>query len=220
MSRAILPVIAVAAALTITGCTGDDHADPRPTTTTATTTNEPETTTSPPTTSTTTPRPTVAPPVTEPVDLRSLYDHPCAVLTPAQRRQIGFRTFDPVEPEGVNSKFSTCIWKKEPKAGTDDGYGYTLTLFVSGDPLARAYAESNKHDEYKQFDWATFEPRQLDGLPAVVRSLVSPDDECGVVVGTGHGHGIEISGVVAHKDRTLCDRMVAAAEWVVDAARR
>jgi hypothetical protein len=51
------------------------------------------------------------------------------------------------------------------------------------DPLAKAYAESNPDG----YDWTVFEERQIRGLPAVVRSLSTSDDECEMIVGTGNG---------------------------------
>jgi hypothetical protein len=214
MLRRIAPVIAVVA-LIIAGCTSEDN--PNPGATTTTTTQAAPTTTAKPSTTSETSRPTNAPPVTDPVDLRRFHEHPCAALTRAQQQEIGFRKYDPVEPEGANTQFGTCVWLEEPKAGTDDGYGYRLTVSMSGDPLAGAYAESNPHEGV---NWVVFEPRQIRGFPAVVRSLTRPDDQCSVVVGTGNGQGIEVDGTITADDPTLCDRFVTAAEWVVDAVRK
>lgn len=212
MLRRLIPVLAMVA-LAGSGCTGDPAPAPTPPTTPTPTTTT-TTSTSPSTTET--PRPTIAPPVTEPVDLRPLREHACAVLTRAQQRQIGFRQYDQVAPEGANSQYSSCRWLEKPKAGTNNGYGYRIGIYLSGDPLAEAYADSNARDGY---DWDSFEARQIGGLPAVVRSLLTPDDDCSVVVGTGNGQGIEINGTVDPSDPTLCDRFVKAAEWIVDKAR-
>lgn len=130
--------------------------------------------------------------------------------------KIGFRTYDPIDPEGANSQYSSCRWIEKPKAGTDNGYGYRMAVYMSGDPLAKAYAEANDPDG----SWDVFEARQVRGLPAVVRSLTTKEDQCSVVVGTGNGQGIELNGTITADDPTLCDRFVKAAEWVVDAARR
>lgn len=216
MLRYLASVLVVAAALGIAGCTSDNRTDPAPATTTSTP-NEPTTTISPPNTPSKTSRPTAPPPVTDPVDVRPFHDHPCAALTAAQQKQIGFRQYDPVDPEATNSDSSNCVWLEKPNPGTDGGYGYRLTISVAGDPLAEAYSESNPHGGV---DWDMFEPRQIRGLPSVVRSLTTPDHQCSVVVGTGNGQGIEINGTIPAGDPSLCDRFVTAAEWLADAARR
>ena len=209
MLRRLTPVIALAA-LVASGCTGAP--DPASATKTAT-----ATATTAPTTISASARPTVAPPVSDPVDLRRFHDHPCAALTPAQQKQLGFQKFDPVDHEGAGPTTGSCVWTEKPKTGTDDGYGYRLTLTMSGDPLAEAYADSGHQEGYR---WEVFEMREVRGLPAVLRSLSTPDDQCSIVVSTGRGQGIEVDGTITADDPTLSDRFAKAAGWIIDAARR
>jgi hypothetical protein len=206
-----VPIIAALAVtvVAITGCTGDNGAGATPSSTRA-----PSSTTTSPPASSQQPRPASAPEVTDPIDLRSSYTRPCATLTPSQQRQVGFHQYDPVDHESHNSQFGVCVWRHNPRPATEANYGYRLMLHVSGDPLAEAYAASNDRDI-----WPVFEPRQIRGLPAVVRSLSTPDDQCEVIVGTGNGQGITISGTITASDPALCDRFTTAAEWVINAAR-
>lgn len=208
MRGRIIPILAVTV-FAISGCTGDNDAGAPP----GSTGTSPGTTTPPPGTSQE-PRPTSAPEVTDPIDLRSFHATPCATLTPEQQQQVGFHQYDPVDHESSNSQFGVCVWRHNPQPATDANYGYRLMLNVSGDPLAEAYAASNDRGT-----WTVFEPRQIRGLPAVVRSLSTPDDQCEVIVGTGNGQGITISGTIAASDPGLCDRFTTAAEWVIDAVR-
>jgi hypothetical protein len=205
-----VPIIAALAAtvVAITGCTGDNGAGATPSTGASS-----STATSPPASSQDI-RSTSAPEVTDPVDLRSFYTKPCATLTPRQQRQVGFYQYDPVDHESHNSQFGVCVWRHNPQPATDANYGYRLMLHVSGDPLAEAYATSDDRDT-----WSVFEPRQIRDLPAVVRSLSTPDDQCEVIVGTGNGQGITISGTITASDPTLCERFTTAAERVISAAR-
>jgi Protein of unknown function (DUF3558) len=197
----IVPIL-VAVVVAIGGCTGDNGADAAPSSTGASS----STTTSPPDR-----RPTNAPEVTDPIDLHPFYAKPCATLTAEQQRQVGFNHYDPVDHESSNRQFAVCVWRHNPQPATGANYGYRLMLHVSGDPLAEAYGASGT--------WSVFEPRQVRGLPAIVRSLSTPDDQCEVIVGTGNGQGITISGTIAASDPTLCDRFTTAAEWVIDAVR-
>jgi Protein of unknown function (DUF3558) len=208
----ITPIIALLA-LTVSGCAGGDHAEP-PLPTTGTTSTPRTTTTTSPATTTQTSRPTAPPPVTDPIDLRRFYNDPCAALTPSQQNEISFRPYQPVDHEASNREFSNCRWRQErgPKSQAD--YGYQLWLYWSGDPLADAYSKDN------QANWEVFEPQRIRGLPAVVTSVGTVDEDCRVFVGTGHGQGIEIDGFTAARMPNLRDRLVTAAEWVLDAARK
>lgn len=206
MRLRIVPLLA-ALAVAVGGCTGDVGAERPPSSTVAgTTTSRPA--------SSEVSRPTIPPAVTEPVDLRSFHAKPCATLTAEQQREVGFHQYDPVDHESSNSQFGVCVWRDNPEPATDANYGYRLMLHISGDPLAEAYAAGDDRAM-----WSVFEPRQVRGLPAVVRSLSTTDDQCEVVVGTGNGQGITISGTIAASDPTLCDRFTTAAEWVIDAVR-
>lgn len=208
MRRRIAPVIAVAVALFVPGCTGGDRVDPESSTVT-TTASSPAGTTSPATTSGSS-RPAVAPQVTEPVDLRPFHARPCATVTSPQQNRIGLR---PLVDETTTDLSGFCEWEHRSGPGTEH-YAYEIRLNMSGDLLAEAYRESNEPK------WVVFETRDIRGLPAVIRSLSTLDDQCEVIVGTGNGQSVEISGVIGTADPTMRDRLVTAAEWVVDAVRK
>lgn len=214
MRTRLVPVLA-AVLVAIVGCTSDNGTSQAPNSTGATpSTATPSTATSSPTSSLE-PRPTIAPEVADPVDLRPFHTKSCATLTPEQQRQVGFLRRDLVEHEASNDLFGVCLWRHNPKPATPDNYAYRLILHISGDPLAEAYADSN--DRYA---WRVFEPRRIRGLPAVVRSFSTPDDQCELIIGTGNGQGITINGTIIRTDPTLCDRFTTAAEWVIDTVRQ
>jgi len=136
------------------------------------------------------------------------------MLTSAQQNRIGLR---PLVDETTTELAGFCEWEHRSGSGTEQ-YAYEIRLNMSGDLLAEAYRESNEpnHGDPK---WVVFETRDIRGLPAVIRSLSTLDDHCEVIVGTGNGQSVEISGVIGTADPTMHDRLVTAAEWVVDAAR-
>ncbi len=222
MRRRAIPILAVAA-FALSGCTGGDRAGPTPTATSTTSasptaTSTTSSTTTPPPATSHQPRPTEAPPATDPIDLRPFYAHPCATLTAAQRDQLGFH---PLVSESTEGSHGMCIWGQGP--GPDNGarYGYRLRLHIHPDLLAQAYKDSNALDYHGNPQAATFEPRQIRGLPAVAQSPNPPDSfrYCEVVVGTGNGQGIALVGDAKDTDPALCDRLVTALEWVIDALR-
>jgi uncharacterized protein DUF3558 len=181
MLRRLVPVLA--AGLLLAGCGGD----PAPAT-------PPPAKDTPASTTTSAGRPTEAPPAADPVDLSAGYRHPCATLTDAQQKRLGFRA---VPEERADESVGTCNWAKK----------YVLQLFPHTDPLADAYQDSNNSK------WAVFEPRELHGVPAVVRA--ADKSSCEVIVGVSRGQGVVISGSTAG-----CDRLVTAAGLVVDTLRR
>jgi Protein of unknown function (DUF3558) len=214
MRTRLLPVLAATLAI-IAGCTNDNGTSQTPNSTGATPSMTTSSTATSPPTSGLEPRPTKTPEVVDPVDLRAFRSKPCATLTPEQQRQVGFLHYDPVDHEGSNDSFGVCVWRHNPKPATPNNYGYRLMLHVSGDPLAEAYAASNDRSV-----WQVFEPRRIRGLPAVVRSLSTPEDQCEVIVGTGNGQGITINGTIIRSDPTLCDRFTTATEWIIDTIRK
>ena len=116
-----------------------------------------------------------------------------------------------------------CEWfRDESKPGWLETYTYTLTVHVTGDPLANAYRDDNSRHGSGQRRWTVFEPRTVGDLPAVVRAPADPGKSCEVVVGAGEGQGLTISGLVTtgFEDATMCRRLLAAAELVIDKARR
>jgi hypothetical protein len=97
---------------------------------------------------------------------------------------------------------------------------YTLTVFLTGDPLAKAYQDNKARQDERE--WTTFETHAVRGLPAVTQAPGNPESLCEVIVGTGVGQGFTISGYlsVQLEEPTLCERLVAAAELIMDAARK
>lgn len=195
MRRRVLFVLTTAG-IALAGCAG-------PTT--------PPTPTSRPSTTTEAPRPTTAPEVAEPIDLRPHRLHSCGLLSPGQLHDLGF---PPQTSEGADAESGLCKWNSD--------YRYALTVYVTGDPLAAAYRDSNLRDN-GEWRWPLFEPRTIRGLPALVHSRFPPPKSfCEVVVSTGNGQGIEVTGVVSTGDYEpgLCDRLVTAAGLVIDAVQR
>ena len=187
MLRRLLPVLATI--LLLAGCSGDPAPTPPPAEDTSPVASTPQ---SPQ-------RPTEAPAAADPVDLSAGYRHPCATLTDAQQKQLGFR---PAPEERADESVGTCNWAKK----------YVLRLHPHADPLADAYRDSNSQQ------WKVFEPREVHGVPAVVRAAAAGAGPCEVVVGVSRGQGVVITGNKA--DAKLCDRLVQAAGFVVDTLRR
>lgn len=210
-------VVLALCAVALVGCTTTDSSPPATTTITTTTATAPTTTTAPRTTSQApTPRPTVAPQVAEPLDLESLRDHPCTVLSAQQLAELGLYA----PPKGaVNDEFGTCAWVRNEIEPT--GYGYRLTINVTGDHLGAAYRDSNQTlgapNHYQRY--AVFEPRTISGFPAVVSTATDLATTCEVVVGTGNGQAIVMEGTVRPTNPDLCLSVVTAVEWVIEVAR-
>lgn len=192
MLRRLLPVVTVA--LLLAGCGGD----PAPTTPPTTKDTRPASTTG------SAQRPTTPPAAADPVDLSAGYRHPCATLTDAQQSRLGFR---PAPEERADESAGTCNWAKK----------YVLQLHPHSDPLADAYRDSNSTAGGGKPKWVTFEPRDVHGVPAVVRAAGN-GGSCEVVVGVSRGQGVVITGNAG--DPKLCDRLVTAAGQVVDTLRR
>lgn len=203
--RLFLVFLTVAVTTALSGCTesGDDTTLP---TTPSTTTS----TTVPPT-----PRPTEAPQVAAPLDLSPHRRHSCALLSTSQESQLGFPTDD--VSEGATLEEGICQWSTT-EGRTDL---YTLHIYLTEDPLGDAYQRSNDRLDSGKRVWEPFEIRTIGGLPAVVKVMGDPSTYCEVVVGTGAGQGIRMVASISHDDPDpeLCDRVVTAGEWVIEAAR-
>lgn len=93
---------------------------------------------------------------------------------------------------------------------------YTLRVYVGGDPLAKAYQDNGPKE------WSAFEEHTARGLPAVTQVAGGGASFCRVVVGAGNDQGIAITGSLGLglEDPTLCQRLLTAVEWVVDAVRK
>lgn len=209
MSRYALRLLVTAAALSLASCTGGD-----PTQSTTTTSQ----TTEPGTTSPDTSRPTDVPPVTEPVDLRQHSLDPCALLTAQQAAAV---PFPPQLSDGgpTADGYGLCEWGRPTQAGPPEPDKVTLKVWLSDDPLAQVYLNSNLRDSNGKYSMPTFEPRSIRGLPALVFSEYDPARRCTVVVGTGNAQGIELYALNEIADPGLCQRLVTALEWMIDTVR-
>jgi hypothetical protein len=186
-------VFALGAAMMLASCSGTEAPPPRPTDASPT---------------------SVAPVVDEPVNLRPHRTHPCALLSRQELARLEF----PRQQQFERPTNGDCEWfRDESKPGWLETYTYTLTVHATGDPLANAY-----RDAAGERRWTRFEPRTVRGLPAVERAPADPGKFCEVVVGAGQGQGLTISGLVTtgFEDATMCRRLLAAAELVIDKARR
>lgn len=211
MNRHLGWLFMTAAALSLTSCTGGDppHTTtdstgrpPAPATTTTTTVAEPT-------------RPTEAPPVADPVDLRPFHSRACDTLTTIQQSQLGF---PPLVGNKANKVFGSCEWEQRDSAGNLRA-AYWVRLYIVKDPLAAAYRDSNDFIQPGEPTWEIFEPRQVRGLPAVARSI-TPGGDCDLIVGTGNGQGMELGASDGGlDDPTMCDRLTTAAEWAIDTVR-
>lgn len=184
-------LLPVVAVALLAGCSGD----PAPATTTPT---EDTRATSP--TSEAAPRPTTAPPIAEPLDMGPGYRHPCDTLTAGQQTRLGFR---PRGKEKADDSLGRCDW----------GTSYVLQLHVGFDALADAYRDSGDPK------WAVFEPREVRGMPAVMRAPSAQGGTCEVVVGMAPDQAVVLTGNTK-PDPALCDRLVNAAGQVVDTVSR
>ena len=193
-------VLALVAAMVLTSCSGTEEPPP------------------PPSSTTTEAAPlSVAPVVDVPVDLRPHRAHPCALLSRQELTRLEFPRQQ--QFEGTTKGARDCEWfRDESKPGWLETYTYTLTNHVTGDPLANAYRENDSG----QRRWTMFEPRTVGDLPAVLRAPADPGKFCEIVVGAGEGQGLTISGLVTtgFEDATMCRRLLAAAELVIDKTRR
>lgn len=192
----------IAVVLTVAGCSGGltDTAAP--------------TTTASPTTSGVGSRPPGVPSVADPIDLHGFYPRPCAVLTAAQQNRLGLRPLVRV-PGG--EAIGICRWANED---TTDEYNYLLSLNLDSDLLTDAYERRDARDPSGEPIWKSFEPREIGGFPAVVRSI-SEHTHCEVLVDVGNGQTVAIAGTLyTRTDPGLCARLVTAAGLVLDSARR
>lgn len=186
----------------------------------ACTTTEPTTTTTTSTTTSEKSRSTVAPEVPQPLDLQPYRLHSCALLTSEQTTDLDF---PPQTFEGANIDSGSCQWEWEnPEPDTFEHYLYALDVFVTGDPLALNYREGILRTSRGTWVWETFEPTTIRGLPAVVMAMDDPTNFCNVVVGTGGGQGIEVSGdtTMGFEKPNLCESLVDAAGLIIDSVRR
>jgi hypothetical protein len=156
----------------------------------------------------------VAPPIEAPIDLTPHHRQTCALLTPEQTAEL---RLPPQAIDGASPDTGLCEWNTVPAGDAI----YALTVFMTGDPLGDAYQRSNDRLDSGKRVSELFEIRTIGGLPAVVTGMSDPSTFCTVTVGTGGNQGILLTAAVRHKlaDPELCNRMVTAAEWVIEAAR-
>jgi hypothetical protein len=65
----------------------------------------------------------------------------------------------------------------------------------------------------------TFEEHAVGGLPAVKMARGYSESQCELIIGAGNGQGIVLLGelFVGEGETSVCDRLVTAAGYVVDA---
>lgn len=210
MTPRILAGLVFVAATTLSGCAETETPPPPPSRTSATTTSS-------------TPLPSVPPPVNTPVDLTLYASHPCTVLTVQQLTDLGIPTEEIEELPTLAGREGQCVWDwyDRPPELPSRLDTYWFTVYVTGDPLAKAYQDSNSRRGEKD-SVRTFEEHTVRGLPAVARFTGEGDYDCEVIVGTGNGQGFTLSaGPGPARDvPSYCPRLIAAAELIVDAARR
>jgi hypothetical protein len=210
MAARILLGLVMVAAVTLSGCGGTESPPPPPST-------------SPTTTTSGTPVPSAPPSVSDPVDLTPYARHPCTALTVQQVTDLGFpyeKIEELTDSESGGERWQ-CWWawdNRPPELPSRAGL-YTFTVYLSGDPLAKAYQDHNLPRNGSE-ERRKFEEHTVRGLPAVARFWGEGDYQCEVIVGVGNGQGFAIwSGATAISDDGMCQRLLAAAELIVDTAR-
>jgi hypothetical protein len=135
-------------------------------------------------------------------------------LTVQQVTELGF----PADTE-IHDEDDTrgCAWTRGDSKTEASFALLAVTIHLTGDPLAAAYRENESPPQ-----GTTFAARTVRDLPAVTLARGYSYDQCEVTVGAGNGQGIVILGhlVVGEDEPSLCDRLVTAAELVVDAVRK
>jgi hypothetical protein len=208
--RTLLGLVIIAA-LTLSGCGGTENPSPPPST-------------GPTTTSSGTPIPSVPPSVSDPVDLTPYARHPCTALTVQQVTDLGIpyeRIEELTDSESGGERWQ-CWWAwdyRPPELPTKTGL-YTFTVYPTGDPLAKAYQDYNSRKSEKD-SVRRFEEHTVRGLPAMTRFTGEGEYGCEVIVGVGNDQGFALwAGATAVPDTGICARLIAAAELIVDTAKR
>ena len=210
MSPRTLAGLVIVAAATLSGCGGTEAPPPPPSRTSVTTTSS-------------TPPPSVPPPVSDPVDLTPYARHPCTALTVQQVTDLGipYEKIEELTDSESGGERWQCWWTwddRPPELPTRAG-PYTFTVYLTGDPLAKAYQDHNSRQGEKGSVWR-FEEHTVRGLPAMTRFTGEGEYGCEVIVGVGNGQGFALwAGATAVPDAGICPRLIAAAELIVDAAR-
>lgn len=111
-----------------------------------------------------------------------------------------------------------CEWARRDSS-REPGL-YTFTVYPTGDPLAKAYQDHNSRRGESDTVWR-FEEHTVRELPAMARFTGEGDHGCELIVGAGHGQGFTLwAGATSVPDVGMCQRLVTAAELVIDAVRR
>lgn len=170
------------------------------------------------TTTTATEVPSAPPSVDVPVDLSS-YSQPCSLLTAQQLGELEFPSEASPEQDGQSHR---CTWHEDDRDQEAPFVIFAVTIHLTGDPLARVYQEHHSRRGNEEQEWTSFEAHTVRGLPAVTLVRGLAEAQCEVIVGAGNGQGVVVFGSLSGRaeDPGLCDRLVTAAGWVVDAVRR
>jgi hypothetical protein len=176
--------------------------------------------TSPTGTTTVSPPPSVPPPVSDPVDLGPYSRNPCPLLNAQQLTELEIPEEHIESPEQETGAWY-CMWSKNSDQESALVI-YTVTVYMTGDPLSEAYRENRSRHDKNERQWPVFDAHTVRGLPAVTKVVGDPETQCQVIVGAGNGQGVKVFGHlglgIGNPD--LCQRLVTAAEWVVDAVRK
>lgn len=139
------------------------------------------------------------PPVTEPLDLTSLAQRPCDLLTAEQASAFGFAS--PNVDEGATGSFPACVWKT-----TND---VRMSVFPQAD-LETVFA---KRDQYTFFELTKF-----SGYPAAVYTETESNRLCTALVKVAEGQGVAVNYITVLADDPPpdpCAEAVRVAEVVL-----
>jgi len=182
--------IAMAAVLAVTGgCTGPGPGQPVPTDGTATTTAATSSSAS-----------NAAPRVNNPKDARNVAA--CDALAAQQITQLGLNP-DSRREVSLPAPFSKgCAW-----TATDSSWGVGFGFDTTRHGLSETYLRRNNYQH--------FEPREIDGYPAVDAQTSFNAEDCYTFVGIADSQQLNINVDNRQADKPACERLDEIVKMII-----